>query len=196
MNTRAETASCDTAVRRSLEAGDPAEAVTLVLETHGSELLGYLFAVAPSPDVAEELYAELCEHIWRGLPRFRFASSVRTWTYTIARNLLRDEARRRRRNKLVAISDAPEVAKRAEAIRTSTLVFLRTEMKDRLARIRNELSPDDRTLLILRVDRQLPWRDIAIIMGDAEADPDPLVPRLRKRFQRLKQRLRAALEAG
>ena len=186
----------DEAVRQSLSEGNQAGAATLVLEAHGTELLGYLFAVAPTPDVAEELYAELCEHVWRALPSFRFASSIRTWSYTIARNLLRDELRRRRRSKVIAISDAPEVAARAELIRTTTLAFLRTDVKDRLSRIRDELDPDDRTLLILRVDRQLAWRDIAIIMADAEGDPGQVVPRLRKRFQRLKQRLRMALDSA
>jgi RNA polymerase sigma-70 factor, ECF subfamily len=193
---RASIHSNDAAVRQSLDAGDPSTATTLVLEAHGGELLGYLVALAPSHDVAEELYAELCEQIWRGLPRFRFASSIRTWAYTIARNTLRNEARRRRRNKIVAISEAPEVARKAEAIRTTTLAWLRTEVKDRLARIRESLDPDDRTLLILRVDRQLAWRDIAVIMGEGEDAPEALVPRLRKRYQRLKQRIRTALETG
>jgi RNA polymerase sigma-70 factor, ECF subfamily len=71
----------------------------------------------------------------------------------------------------------------------------------RVAKLRAELDPEDQTLLILRVNRQLPWRDIARIMtdeGDA-SDDDELKRRaaaLRKRFERLKEELRAKAAVG
>jgi DNA-directed RNA polymerase specialized sigma24 family protein len=61
--------------------------------------------------------------------------------------------------------------------------LLDTGIKDRMAALRAELSPEDQTLLTLRVDRDLPWGDVADILDEAE-------PALRKRFERLKLRLR------
>ena len=70
-----------------------------------------------------------------------------------------------------------------------------------LAAARAALADDDRELLYLRVDRQLPWREIAVIMSDEGAGPDDEAVRkldqaLRKRFESVKRRLKAKLEAG
>lgn len=56
------------------------------------------------------------------------------------------------------LSAAPDLADAAEAVRTRTAEYLRTEVKDRIAKLRDSLDPEDRTLLILRVDRKLGWR--------------------------------------
>jgi RNA polymerase sigma-70 factor (ECF subfamily) len=40
-------------------------------------------------------------------------------------------------------------------VRTQTLTYLRTQVKDRMAQLREELPTDDQTLLVLRVDKQL-----------------------------------------
>jgi hypothetical protein len=50
--------------------------------------------------------------------------------------------------------------------------------------------------LILRVDRRLAWRDIAKIMAEGSEDAGDvakLTARLRKRFERIKERLRDEL---
>jgi len=75
---------------------------------------------------------------------------------------------------------------------------MRTETRTRLSMLRDSLDPDDRTLLILRVDRRMPWRDIAEVLTDP-AEPAPLERRaaaLRKRFERLKLELREQLLAA
>ena len=68
------------------------------------------------------------------------------------------------------------------------------------AEIRKQLDPDDQTLLVLRVDRDLAWRDIAIVMlGEAAVDAEVTkkAAALRKQFERVKERLRElAAESG
>ena len=59
------------------------------------------------------------------------------------------------------------------------------------------LPVNDRTLLILRVDRRMSWLEIAEILGE---DPDPAALKrrsvaLRKRFERLKESLGQQLRA-
>ena len=81
-----------------------------------------------------------------------------------------------------------------EQVRTTTMIHLRTETKNKFAVLRDQLEPDDRTLLILRVDRKLGWNEIATIMAeDAEPTPDVVkrgAATLCKRFERAKERLR------
>jgi len=176
-----------------------AAAATRAIEGYGGELLGYLFALAKTGEDAEELFSELCEKLWRALPQFRWDSSFRTWAYAIARNLVREAYRQeQRRGRVVGLSSAPEVANQAQAVRTTTVAYMRTETKQRLEVLRNALDEDDRTLLVLRVDRRMAWRDIARVMTDADTpdadrDLDKLAAKLRKRFERVKERLKDKL---
>jgi RNA polymerase sigma-70 factor, ECF subfamily len=74
------------------------------------------------------------------------------------------------------------------------MTFMRTQTKNEVTRLRESLEPDDRTLLILRIDRKLAWEDIArVLIGDNDADESEVRRRsatLRKRFERVKERLK------
>jgi RNA polymerase sigma-70 factor (ECF subfamily) len=186
-------------IRAACIAGSWAEAATRAIERYGPEVLSYLRSLARDELDAGDAFAIFCEELWRSLPRFRWESSARTWTYALARNtwlhVLRDPARRAERR--VALTDAAS-RELAERVRTSTPVYQRTDTKDRLAAIRAELEPDDRTLLVLRIDRELPWEEIARVLAaeGEELDDDALARRslaLRKRFMRLKKLLRVKL---
>jgi RNA polymerase sigma-70 factor (ECF subfamily) len=188
------------AVRASVERGDVAGATTRVVQDLGPEILGYLMAMTRREIEAHDAFAQFCEDVWRGLAGFRGESSLRTWCYVLARNALRRQwgGAPERHGPHVSPSQAPEVQALAERARTATAEYLRTETKSRFAALRERLEPDDRTLLILRVDRRMAWRDIAAVLGEP---PDPRgierrAAALRKRFERLKLELRALLGAG
>lgn len=192
------TSQLEQEIRELADERGPAAAATRAIEGYGAELLGYLFALARTGEDAEELFSELCEKLWRALPQFRWDSSFRTWAYAIARNLVREAYRQdQRRGRVVGLSSAPEVANQAQAVRTTTVAYMRTETKKRLEVLRQMLDEDDRTLLVLRVDRRMAWRDIARVMtedGDtSEGELDKLAAKLRKRFERVKERLKDKL---
>ena len=187
--------AAERAIRQLCEAGDHAAATTAALRGHGVELLGFLRALAGDPDLAAEAFAELGEDVWRGLPRFRWESSLRSWLYALARNALaqlrRDPRRRRARN--LPLSLAPELA---AAVRTVTLEIQRTAVKDEFRVLREQLDPEEHEILLLRLDRGMSWKDIARVLG-GEDDLDTRAAALRKRFERAKQRLKKlAIERG
>jgi RNA polymerase sigma-70 factor (ECF subfamily) len=178
---------------RTLAARDPAAAVAALVKGYGPEIWTYLAGVLrASDDDLGDVFAAFCEDVCRGLPRFRFASSVRTWAYVIARRAalrhLREARRRTRR------FDGPaELEAIAAAVRSTTVEHLRTTNHERLASLRDGLDHDERTILILRVDRQLPWREIARVMADDDLDGEALRKReqvLRKKFEAIKRQLR------
>jgi RNA polymerase sigma-70 factor (ECF subfamily) len=129
---------------------------------------------------------------------------LRAWVYTLARNTANSycEETSRERRRHVPLSDAGPLSAIAERIRTETLTEAKSEAKAIADRLRRELSVEDQTVLLLRVDRKLSWRDIAYItLEDAEhADAAVLnkeVLRVRKRYQLAKERLRRmAIEQG
>jgi RNA polymerase sigma-70 factor, ECF subfamily len=180
------------------QASETSAAAAALIRGYGPEIWTYLASVlrAPDDDLADA-FAVFCEDVCRGLPGFRFASSVRTWAYVIARRAalrhLRDADRRARR-----LVGEPALEAIAAEVRSTTAQHLRTTNHDRLAAARDQLDHDERTLLLLRVDRQLPWREIAQVMADDELTGDALRRReqvLRKKFELLKRQLRAKLAA-
>jgi RNA polymerase sigma-70 factor (ECF subfamily) len=185
-------------VRAFCDRGEYAAAATATLRGYGPELLGFLVAVHRSELDAADGFSELSEVIWRKLPTFAWESTLRTWAYGIARNVsrtLRRNAKRRVRREGPAGESALEAV--ANAVRTETLTYLRTEKRTRLQALRDLLPEEDRMLLVLRVDRNLEWSDLARVLGERERDA-PLegaslareAARLRKRFQLIKNRLR------
>lgn len=173
---------------------------TLTLEHYGDELLSFLIARLRDQDAGQEAFSMFVEDLWVGLPKFEFRASVRTWAYTLARNAANryasSPARRRDRN--LTFTRHAEVSQMVERVRSQTAAHQRTEVKDRLRALRDELDPDDQTLLILRIDRNLAWRELAQVMSGGEPDADGLkreAARLRKRFERVKAELKARARA-
>lgn len=164
----------------------------LAFERYGAELHGFLVALLRDGGDAGEVFSQTVEDFWRGLPSFAGRCSVRTWLYVLARHA----ASRYRR---AAWRRAPRTgeARLDELIadsRSRTAEWLRSSVKDRWQALRDALGADDQTLLILRVDRDLSWNDVArVFLGEGEADDAVLAreaARLRKRFQLVKEELR------
>lgn len=168
-----------------------------VFDEHGPEIFGWLLATLASEAEAADAYSLFTEDLWRSLARHGGRCSMRTWCYMIARHAVSRMIARRARNPAVPLSES--LAGRVAApIREPTLDHLRTEVKQGVRALREQLDPDDQLLLVLRVDKDLGWRDIAIVELGADAGDAELARRaamLRKRFERIKERLRR-LAAG
>ncbi|HEY0465844.1 MAG TPA: sigma-70 family RNA polymerase sigma factor [Polyangiaceae bacterium] len=178
-------------IRKTWEIADFSGATTLALRSYGPEVLGFLIALDKDHDAAEQAFSHFAERLWRGMQRFEWKCSVRTWSYVLARHAAADvrrgEAKHRRHR--VPFSDDP-ISEVAARVRTATISLLRTDSRTAFARLRDELPEDARALLVLRVDRELEWREIARVFGAEESTIDRETARLRKRFQLVKERLK------
>jgi RNA polymerase sigma-70 factor, ECF subfamily len=192
----------DDDVRVLLSSARVDAAAERVLRALGPELYGYLLAIHHDDEAtASDVFSDVSQRIWRGLPAFSFRCSVRGWAYVVARNAARNHLERegRRRKKLVPLSDS--LASILQVVRTQTRTLEKTATRDGITRLRDALPEHDRSLLILRVDRGLSWDDLArTFLGEEEASDDDVrreSARLRKRFQLVKERLaKAARDAG
>ncbi len=172
-------------VKELLAAGDRRGAATLALREHGPKILGYLQVLLRDEADASDAFSVFAENLWRGLEGWRGEASLRTWAYKLAWNAalnLRDEAWRRRGRRF----RTSEASRLADEIRTRTIVRVERQ-RAHLAALRAELSDEEQTLLVLRIDQQLAWEEIAEVLATPEATPDSAM--LRKRFERLKERL-------
>ena len=188
-------------IREAHRQGDFSASAARAVETYGPEVLGFLVAVLRDEAVGSEVFSQFCEDLWTGLPRFRWECTFRTWAYTLARNAARRHLRSPHLRRNAALSQEA-LAEVADRVRTSTVSYLRSEVKQGVQRLRESLDEEDQALLILRVDRNLPWNDVARIMldegGGASATGSAIARKaaaLRKRFERVKDHLRALARA-
>jgi len=184
-------------LKRLHRTGEYREVATIALDRYGAELFGFLVHVMGNEGDATEVFGELGESLWTALPAFEFRCSTRTWLYVLARHA----AARFRRSPWRRRAGESQLDDVIARVHSRTAPWLRTDVKDKFATLRDALPPEDRELLVLRVDRDLPWEDVARVMLGGEAPSEAELrtesARLRKRYQLLKDDLRQrAIEAG
>jgi RNA polymerase sigma-70 factor, ECF subfamily len=183
-----------------LQRDDATAAASAAIEGFGPSVYGYLCALLEEDD-ARDVFSQWAEDLWRGLAGFRRECTLRAWAYKLAWHAAarhRRDPYRARRERL------PTGAASRLAASTVASSALHGGRRALLRRLRASLGPEDETLLVLRIDKELEWEEIAAVLstgaatadggpaapGPGEAPPAPVSPAaLRKRFERLKDRL-------
>ena len=122
-----------------------------------------------SPEESSELTQETFIGVYRGMDRFRRESKVETWLFTIAANIWRNELRSRsaekREGQEVPLEPREEAGPRlVEVLNQGDNPLdglLEQERRERVREALEELPPQMRRCLIMRIDRQLKYREIA-----------------------------------
>lgn len=189
----------DGLVRALCEAGEAERAATAALEHFGPAVYSFLGGFMRSPSGADDAFSRFSENLWLGLPDFEWRCSLRAWVFTLARRAALSHARRadQQPDRNLGLSGVQEVAHR---IRTETAPFRKTEVKDRMRALRERLDPEEQIILVLRVDKGLSWPEVCRVLAGEDEDDAALkksAARARKRFQLIKEKLRAwATEDG
>ncbi|MBX3159558.1 MAG: sigma-70 family RNA polymerase sigma factor [Deltaproteobacteria bacterium] len=189
-------AELEAELARRFAAGDLDGVMAMAVEGYGAELFGFLVGLTRDPIAADDVFSATCERIWRGLPKFRWDSTLRVWAYAIARNeFLRSTRTTARQKREVPVSQIASIQQAIDRVRSTTPVHERTAVKDRFAKLREQLAPEDHMLLGLRIDRKMAWNDIVRVLAEADGEAAAVdvtreAAALRKRFERLKTKLR------
>src|SRR5258706_2266176 len=122
------------------------KAATRVLEVFGSEIYGFLVSLMNNETSASDVFSQVGEDLWSGLPKFQFKSSVRTWLYVLARHAA-SRYRRSPWNKRDRRGNESRIESLIDTARSRTQPWQRTDIKDGFAALRETLEPDDRILL-------------------------------------------------
>ena len=184
-------------IKALVDEGRINDAVDLAIKTHGGEIFGYLARLAKDEDVAGDAFQAFSLDLWRGLPNFEWRSAFKTWAYTLARRALYrqyDSAYHRRGQRL---HTEQELQLQDRWSRSATAIWRQTQTKHWMWEIISEFDPDDQEMLTLRVVHNMGWTDIVQVLAPEDTDLDNKELKrqaagLRKRFQRLKDRLREA----
>jgi RNA polymerase sigma-70 factor (ECF subfamily) len=188
--------------RQLYDTDDIAGLATEFVKLHGADIMGFIAGrMGRSADVSE-VFSMFAEEFWKDLPRFRWECTLRGFAYILARNAVVrfSTASRRESKRRLNINEAGEYARTVEHMRTATPDYMKSEIKSRMQEIRRQLSDIDQQLLVLKVDKKLSWKELAVVLGEAKpGSADELIDReaarLRKRMQLIKDRLRRLAEA-
>jgi len=180
-------------VRSLVLGGHAREATNLLVNLYGPELQVFLHRVLGDVTLLDEAYSATCERLWRGLPAFRWESSLRSWCYVIAR---REASRCRTRARARSNETTLTAAEGVPAVEATTTVS--TSRRAQLDSLRATLSDEDRDLLVLRVEQDLSWKEIACAFLEEDADPQQVEresARLRQRFRAIRLTVAATLSS-
>lgn len=130
-----------------------------VFRQHGPRVRSYLLAAGASE--ADDLLSDVFVSITRNLPKFRGTDDeLRAWIFSIARNRLRDEFRRRQRRdrRQPASGSTPDVASDVAAAPESLL-------DPGLVTALRSLTEEQREVVVLRFVADLSLEDVARMTG-------------------------------
>ncbi|MEJ7809001.1 MAG: RNA polymerase sigma factor [Gemmatimonadaceae bacterium] len=154
----------DTALIARWQRGDE-RAATLLVERHARPLARFVSSLGARAD-AEEVVQDTFVRAFASLDRFRGDSSLRTWLFTIARNLWRDRLRAAHasaRGGEVPIEEE-HAATEHDALDLAVADETAARMRMAMARLRGL----QREIFTLRVTEGLSYKEIAAIVGSTE----------------------------
>jgi RNA polymerase sigma-70 factor, ECF subfamily len=154
-----------------------------LFEAHAESLFAFLVYRTGDRQLAEDLVADTFERVLRTRVRFDpRRGSEKNWVYSIAINLVRDEARRRG----VEARAMERVGAHEDRLPEDGAIAS-VDDRDALAHALSELSDEEREAISLRFGSDLKLREIARVLGESESAVE-------KRISRGLKKLRVSLQ--
>ena len=165
-------------------ASDDQSAMEELLELWKMPIFRFFLRSLNHHEDAEDLTQRVFIRIYRSSERYLPQAKFSTWIFTIARNLLIDEIKKRKRRPQVVFDEHIEKAGDGEGVRSE-------ELTEILMKHLDTIPENHRTALLLRVQRELSYREIAEVMQTTEASVKTWIHRarldLRKSLSNLRQ---------
>ncbi len=184
-----------TEVVRRAKDGDSAAFQELV-NTWRRRILGMASRLTGRPEEAEDIAQEVFVRVYFSLDRLREPGQFEPWLYRIATNSALDFLRRHRRCR-VRLSDLSEeqlvTVERGMALREASDRLQQNEVEDLAGRVLDMLSPEDRSLLVLKEIEGLSVKEIGEVYGVRE---ETIKVRLFRARQRIIQKLSHTADTG
>lgn len=143
------------------------EALAVLIDRHRPALFGYIVNMLGRRDGADDVFQDAWLKAIRGLAAFRDGNFA-GWLMRIARNLVIDRARRRRPEVSIEAPDAagrtPAASLPADGPAPGGAVAAQ-DLGARIAAAVARLPDDQREVFVLRVQAELPFKEIARLQG-------------------------------
>lgn len=147
-------------------AGDP-EAFQAIFRRFGRPVLAFICHMLGDRSSAEELTQETFVRAYRKLGRMEAGSKLSTWLFGIARNVVREAIRDKRRSlREVDVNDTAFLALRDERAGPDEN-FMTRELQRAIRRSVRDLSDDQRLVFVLKVLHKMRYDEISVITGSS-----------------------------
>jgi RNA polymerase sigma-70 factor, ECF subfamily len=166
-----------------------------LLARHRRPIYSFILRYVGVPAVAEDLLQEVFLRVVKGVDAYERQAKLTTWLYTIARNLCVDQSRRQKHRKAASLDehfDGEEgdggslldvVPDRGAG--TDRKAISR-ELRSKLEAAIGGLSDDQREVFILRELHDMPFKEIADVVGCPE---NTVKSRMRYALEKLREQL-------
>jgi RNA polymerase sigma-70 factor, ECF subfamily len=173
------------------EPGHPRPAFDLSEYLDG--LYGYALVLARNSAEAEDLVQETCLRALRAMERLHADSNVKSWLFTILRNIWLNQLRRRRTTpEMVELdseggaNDPPDTSKDPHAVYVGELE------REQVQAAIEQLPVEFREIIILREYEELSYQEIAAVL---DCPPGTVMSRLARARSKLRELLPAVAAA-
>jgi RNA polymerase sigma-70 factor (ECF subfamily) len=142
-------------------------AFDLIVRRYKDQLLNFAYRFLGNLEEAEDVVQETFLRLYRNKKAYRQIAKFSTWLYTITSNLAKTELRKRKRRKLISISDMgyEEKEYEIEDQRADTEREVNSSMQEKLIQQAiEELSPRFREVIILRDVQELSYEEVGEIL--------------------------------
>jgi len=167
-------------------AGDP-EAFRAIFRRYGRPVLTFIFHLVGDRSRAEELTQETFYRAYRGLEGMRSSVRLSTWLFGVARNVVRESMREKRRNlREVGLDDMTLMALHDERAGPDESCIT-DELQRAIWRSLRSLSEDQRIVFVLKLLNKMRYEEISLITGSS-------IGKLKTDLHRARQKMRQSLQ--
>ena len=192
-DTAEESAARDLELMLRVKTGDLGAFEELV-ETHQHRVVGTVAKMLGDETEAEDVAQQVFVRVWRSAARYEPTAKFTTWLFTITRNLVFNELRRRKRHGTTSIDesrenddDSPRHQIADLGVKVPDVSMLDDEMMNAIHRAIEELPEAQRMAIVLRRYEETPYEEIAQVL-------DLTVPAVKSLLFRARTELREKLK--
>jgi len=138
-----------------------------LVELHQGAVIGTVAKMLSSSSDAHDIAQMVFIRVWKSANRYRPEAKFTTWLFTITRNLVFNEMRRRKRRPESSLEEAEDdfhIGHADESHRQPDAETLQTELEKKIEEAIESLPEKQRTAVILRRYENLPYEEIGKVL--------------------------------
>jgi len=164
-----------------------AEAFRAIFRRYGRPVLTFIFHMVGDRSRAEELTQETFYRAYRGLDGMRSGVRLSTWLFGVARNVVRESMREKRRSlREVGLDDVNLMTLHDERAGPDES-YVTEELQRAIRRSLRGLSEDQRIVFVLKLLNRMRYEEISSITGSS-------IGKLKTDLHRARQQMRQSLQ--
>ena len=178
MDPSKEDAGSDEELMTAIAAGDQ-RAFRVLVERHQGLVIGTVTRMIGAGD-AEDIAQQVFLNVWNSAPRWRPEAKVTTWSMTVAKRLVFNESRRRKRSRIIPQASEEETTHEAsDESPGPDARLLEGELHEAIGRAMSLLNEKERMAVVLRRHEGMQYEEIAVILGTSVSSVKSLLFRAR-----------------